>query len=334
LGGHSLLAIKLATRVKDEMAIDMPLATLFEAPTVAALAKKLRKEEWKPSWSSLVPIRPTGSRPPLFLFHAHGGNVLEYHDLVSGLDSDQPVYAFQSRGLDGTVVDDSSIETIATAYIEELRSFQPQGPYYLGGFCFGGLVALEIALQLTAAGQEVASVIIIQSMHPEAMRFKPEITALQRLWYRVKKQINLEMENLSNQGKGYLIQRSRRAWDLARTRAAIAFDKKTGKKHADPSRLSMMYIFESLSIEHKKAMHEYVPRPYSGDVILFRASKQLAGQDSDEFLGWKRVLKGDLEICEVPGHQQTLLLQPNVSKLAQELSSRLKSAQLRNRGDS
>ena len=334
LGGHSLLAIKLATRVKDEMGIDMPLATLFEAPTVAALAKKLRKEEWKPSWSSLVPIRPTGTKPPLFLFHAHGGNVLEYHDLVSGLDSDQPVYAFQSRGLDGTVVNDSSIETIATAYIEELRSFQPQGPYYLGGFCFGGLVALEVALQLTAAGQEVASVIIIQSMHPEAMRFKPEITALQRFWYRVKKQINLEMENLSNQGKGYLVQRSRRAWDLARTRTAIAIDRMTGKRPSDPSRLSMMYIFESLSIDHKKAMHEYVPRPYSGDVILFRASKQLAGQNSDEFLGWKRVLRGNLDVCEVPGHQQTLLLQPNVSTLAKAVSGRLKTAQLRDKGDS
>ncbi|MGD0906496.1 MAG: amino acid adenylation domain-containing protein [Candidatus Acidiferrales bacterium] len=334
LGGHSLLAIKLATRVKDELGIDMPLATLFEAPTVAALAKKLRKEEWNPSWSSLVPIRPAGSRPPLFLIHAHGGNVLEYHHLVNGLDPDQPVYAFQSRGLDGTAVNDSSIETIATAYIEELRSFQPQGPYYLAGFCFGGLVALEAALQLTAAGQAVASVIMIQSMHPEAMRFKRETNALQRLWYRIKKQVNLEIENLSNQGPGYLIQRSRRAWDMARTRAAIAFDKMTGKRPSDPSRLSMMYIFESLSIEHKKAMHEYVPRPYSGDVILFRASKQLAGQNSDEFLGWKRVLGGNLDVCEVPGHQQTVLLQPNVSKLAQEFSSRLKTVQLRDRGDS
>jgi thioesterase domain-containing protein/acyl carrier protein len=334
LGGHSLLAIKLATRVKDELGIDMPLATLFEAPTVAALARKLLKEEFAPSWLSLVPIRPTGSKPPLFLFHAHGGNVLEYHDLVKGLDPDQPVYAFQSRGLDGKPVNDSSIETIATAYIEELRSFQPKGPYFLGGFCFGGLVALEAALQLTAAGQEIASVIIIQSMHPEAMLFKPETTGLHRWWYRMKQRIDVEMENLSNRGKGYILERSRRAWDLARTRAAIAFDKKTGKKHADPSRLSMMYIFESLSIEHKKAMTEYVPRPYSGDVILFRASKQLGGQNSDEFLGWKRVLKGNLEVFEVPGHQQTLLLQPNVSKLAQEFSSRLKTAQLRDRGDS
>jgi thioesterase domain-containing protein len=171
-------------------------------------------------------------------------------------------------------------------------------------------------------------------MHPEAMLFKPETTALHRWWYRMKQRIDVEMENLSNRGKGYILERSRRAWDLARTRAAIAFDKKTGKKHADPSRLSMMYIFESLSIEHKKAMTEYVPRPYSGDVILFRASKQLGGQNSDEFLGWKRVLKGNLEVFEVPGHQQTLLLQPNVSKLAQEFSSRLKTAQLRDRGDS
>jgi hypothetical protein len=136
------------------------------------------------------------------------------------------------------------------------------------------------------------------------------------------------MENLSHQGKGYIIERSRRAWDLALTRAAIAYDRMTGKKASDRSGASMLYIFESLSIEHKKAMHEYVPRPYSGDVIVFRASKQLGGQNSDEFLGWKRVLLGKLDVCEVPGHQQTLLLQPNVSTLAKELSKRLKNAQL------
>src|SRR5260370_42431657 len=103
---------------------------------------------------------------------------------------------------------------MASNYINELRRFQPQGLYYLGGFCLGGLLALEAAQQLTAAGQEVALVVMIQSMHPEASRFKSNITVIQQWWYRAIWRIMLEMENLSNSGSGYIAERSRPAWEV------------------------------------------------------------------------------------------------------------------------
>ena len=149
----------------------MPLATLLQAPTVGGLAEVLRKENWKPSWSSLVPLQPGGSKPPIFLIHSHGGNVLEYYPLANALGKDQPVYALQARGLDGNIVKNESLEEIATAYLKEIRSLQPDGPYILGGFCFGGLVALEAAQQLQAAGQKVALVVMIQTTHPRAQAF-------------------------------------------------------------------------------------------------------------------------------------------------------------------
>jgi thioesterase domain-containing protein len=93
--------------------------------------------------------------------------------------------------------------------------------------------------------------------------------------------------------------------------------------------LSKLYFFEALGVEHKKAMDKYRPAPYDGDVLVFRASKQLAGLIADEQLGWDRTVRGKLEICEVPGHQQNLLLEPNVSRLAKEFSVRLKAAQRR-----
>ncbi|MBZ5670628.1 MAG: amino acid adenylation domain-containing protein [Acidobacteriia bacterium] len=331
LGGHSLLAIRLVSRIRDVFGVELPLATLFQAPTIADLAGLLRKEDWVPSWASLVPMRSEGTKPPFFLMHAHGGNVLEYHALVNRLEPDQPVYAFQARGLDGHVVKGTSVEEMASAYLDELRKFQPEGPYYLGGFCLGGLLALEAAQQLTAAGQEVALVVMIQSIQPESMGFRPGTTVFHRWWYRATERIDLELENLSYRGKGYIGERCRHLWNRVRARTAIAFDNMSHKGAPDPSRLSMHKILEGLAMEHQKAVSKYVPRPYGGDVLLFRASKQLSGLMADEYLGWKRVLQGNLDVCEAPGHQQNLLLEPNVPRLAQELTTRLKAAQHRHR---
>jgi thioesterase domain-containing protein len=324
------MAIKALSRIREEFGVDLPLATLLQAPTVAKLSALLhKKEEFTPSWSLLVPVRKGGAKPPLFLMHAHGGNVLDYHPLVKHLESDQPVYAFQARGLDGNIIEDATLQEMAAAYVAELSSFQPEGPYFLGGFCLGGLLALEVAEQLTAAGQRVALVIMVQSIHPEAMGFKPNTPALRRWWYQMRKRADLELENLSNGRKGYLAERIMHLWDVVRVRTSIAYKNLTGKNLYMSPELSKLFFFEALGVEHKKAMDEYRPAPYGGDVLVFRASKQLAGLIADENLGWNDTVQGNLEICEVPGHQQNLLLEPNVSHLAKELSTRLKAAQER-----
>ena len=333
LGGDSLLAIKAVSRIQDVFEVSMPLSTLLQAPTIASLAEILGKKHWVPSWSSLVPIRSGGSKPAVFFMHSHSSNVLEYYSLANRLESDQPVYALQARGLNGQVVKNSSVEEMVSAYLDEVRSLQPNGPYYLGGFCFGGVLALEAAQQLTAAGQEVALVVMIQSMHPDFMRFKPDITMFRRWWYRTTKRVNLELENLSYGGKGYFVQRSRRLWDRVRARTAIAFYNMSANDSIDLSRLPMYQILEALGIQHDKAYEKYAPRPYYGDVVIFRASKQLSGLMADEYLGWRGVLHGHLDVCEVPGHQQNLLAEPNVSGLARELSARLKAAQPRQRAE-
>jgi amino acid adenylation domain-containing protein len=329
LGGHSLMAIKALSRIREEFDVDLPLATLLQAPTIAQLGALLHKEDFVPSWSLLVPVRTGGSKAPLFLMHAHGGNVLDYNPLVKHLESDQPVYAFQARGLDGNLIKDATLEEMAAAYVAELRSFQPEGPYFLGGFCLGGLLALEAAEQLTAAGQKVPLVILIQSIHPESMDFKPNTPKFKRLWYQIQKRASLELENFSHGRKGYVLDRLRHLWDVVHVRTAIAYQHMTGKNLSMSPELSKLYFFEALGVEHKKAMDKYRPAPYGGDVLVFRASNQLAGLLADEHLGWDRTFHGNLDVCEVPGHQQNLLLEPNVSRLAKELSIRLKAAQER-----
>jgi len=326
LGGHSLLAVRILMEIEKRFNKRLPLATLLETPTIAELADLLRRNSWTPSWSSLVPLRAGGSRPPFFLMHSHGGNILEYYSLASLLDHDQPVYALQARGLDGNIIRGESMEQLVTAYLKEIRSLQPAGPYFLGGFCFGGLLAFETAQQLTSAGEEVALVAMMQSTHPASAAFKPSTNPLQRLWYRAAKRISLERENLLHRGPWYLVERLRRMLDRARAWLAIRYHGKpaTGRPLA---KSSMPYILELLSIEHDQVFSRYEPRPYSGKVVLFRSNKQTPGLVADASLGWGQVLGAGLEVCAVPGHQQNMLIEPNVSVLSNELQKHLSEAQ-------
>jgi len=325
LGGHSLLAVRLVTEIEKVYGKRLPLATLLRAQTVAELAEILRKEQWQPSWQSLVPVRAGGSRPPLFLMHSHGGNVLEYFPLASHLDERQPVYALQARGLDGQIVSGRSVEEMVASYLHEIRSLQPEGPYFLGGYCSGGVLAWEAARQLAAVGEKVALLVMIQTFHPACVHFKPETNFLQRWWYRTKKRIDLERDHLSVHGKNHLLERCRRTIDILQARTAIAFEKITGRKRGG-KQPSMAYILERLADEHNRARDNYVPTGYAGDAVLFRSSKQLSGLATDYSLGWDGLISGEFEICELPGHQEAMLREPNVSKFADELETRLDAA--------
>jgi amino acid adenylation domain-containing protein len=325
LGGHSLLAVRMMVEIDRLFQRRLPLATLVQAPTIAQLAELLRRENWIPSWRSLVPMQPGGSKLPLFLMHAHGGNVLEYQALVNHLDSDQPVYALQSLGLDGCIRHESSIEQMAADYLQEIRSLQSEGPYLLGGFCFGGLLALEAAQQLKASGHQVPLLILIQTTNPEFARFAPDIGLLRQYWYRTAKRLDLELENLSYRGARYVRERLVDACATIGSKAAIAFDRVIGNRRQPHQNASMRYVLESLRMEHAKAYTKYMVRPYLGDVLLIRARKQLPGLSIDPTLGWKEVVQGCLHVCEVPGHQQNMLIEPNVDHLAHALTAHLHS---------
>jgi len=326
LGGHSLLAVRLMNEVEKLCKVRLPLATLLQAPTIATMADVLRTENSAPSWSSLVPIHPDGSKPPLFLMHSHGGNTLEYHALGRLLGEDQPVFALQARGLDGHIRVGASIEEMASAYVNEIRSFQPQGPYFLSGFCFGGLLAIEAAYQLKNAGQNVPLLVLIQASHPRAMNFKADVHAPQRFWYRAKKRVKLELENFMHRGAPYFGDRFRYTLEHLGAKAAFGLGWIDATRNPDLSRQRQHYIIEALGIEHSKAAIKYEPPVYDGDVILFRAKEQLLGLDSDEYLGWKETLQGNVKIIEIPGHQQNLLAHPHVSELAAQLTKSMAEA--------
>ena len=144
--------MRLFAAMEKEFGKRLPLATLFQAPTVAQLAAILQTET-SSFWSSLVPIQPLGSRPPFFCVHAVGGNVLEYYDLARHLGPDQPFYGLQSRGVNEHEAPHERIDEMAAHYIKELRQLQSHGPYFIGGRSLGGIIAYEIACQLRGQGE-------------------------------------------------------------------------------------------------------------------------------------------------------------------------------------
>ncbi|MDJ0901106.1 MAG: amino acid adenylation domain-containing protein [Xenococcus sp. MO_188.B8] len=178
LGGHSLMAVQLFTEIEKIFGKKLPLATLFQATTVKALANIIRQKNWLAPWSSLVPIQPNGSKPPLFYMHAGGGNLLFYRDLALSLGSDQPVYGLQPRGLDGNITPSSNILEMAEFYISQIRTIQPEGPYYLAGLSTGGLIAWEIARQLEKQGQSVGLLALFDTYGPGYPKLLPLTTRL------------------------------------------------------------------------------------------------------------------------------------------------------------
>ncbi|MBV9689955.1 MAG: amino acid adenylation domain-containing protein [Ktedonobacteraceae bacterium] len=166
LGGHSLSAMRLIGRLQKQFGQDIPLSTFFGGPTVEKLAHFLYQKSERLPATSLVGIQPTGTKPPLILVHPASGNVFPYVTLGSYMKSDQPVYAFEESCLSSQWKPCARVEEIAARYLDMMRTFQPQGPYYLGGWSFGGLIAFEMARRLRQKGQKVALLAMIDTYAP------------------------------------------------------------------------------------------------------------------------------------------------------------------------
>jgi thioesterase domain-containing protein/acyl carrier protein len=169
LGGHSLKAAQLFFLLEQVYGRHLPLATLFQAPTIAELASVLSREQWMPPWQSLVAIQPSGTAIPIFMVSGVGGNVLIFAQLARLLGPNQPFYGLQARGLDGKEAPFISVPEMARHYIAEIRALRPQGPYVLVGICTGGLIAYEMAQQLFEQGEAV-TLVVMDTWHPTSYR--------------------------------------------------------------------------------------------------------------------------------------------------------------------
>ena len=168
LGGHSLKAAQLFFLLEQVYGRHLPLATLFQAPTIAELASVLSREQWVPPWQSLVAIQPSGTAIPIFMVPGVGGNVLIFAQLARLLGLDQPFYGLQARGLDGKEAPFTRCRRWP-GIISKRSAPSPHGPYVIPGICTGGLIAYEMAQQLLAQG-ETATLLMMDTWHPSSYR--------------------------------------------------------------------------------------------------------------------------------------------------------------------
>ncbi|MEM7801348.1 MAG: AMP-binding protein, partial [Chloroflexota bacterium] len=321
VGGHSLLAIRLFYQIHERFGVNLSISTLFAAPTIETLASEIdglldRSETalaadrpeatltQQPTWSPLVQIQAGNGDRPFFCIHGGGGNVVNFYPLAQLLGEEQTFYGLQARGVDGLLPPAGSIEEMAALYLDAIRSVAPFGPYRLGGYSGGGLVALEIAYQLKESGEEAEFVAFLDTLYPfmEPRR----LTLMEHLtWAREKGFVR------------YVMNRIRDRYERSKYQDYSQLKGQHGEMIPFEERAEILFT------AFWKAADRYAPKRYAGKVILYRGREVWQVYDHyPEDYCWRECLS-DIEIEWVEGDHLTLLNEDNVAGLARDLKRRL-----------
>ncbi len=312
LGGHSLLAVRLFSEIANLCGGKLPPSTLFRAPTVELLAQILTQEGAGKTWTSLVPIKTSGTLRPIFCVHPKGSNLVRYHALANLLGPDQPFYGLQSTALDKKQAAHVSIEGSAAEYIEAIRKVQPQGPYNLAGWSFGGTVAFEMAQQLLAKGEKVGLLGLIDSFFPgRPAHFNSRALPGTPLW-----KIDLYSGQLLFAPGGQRLRQSLGLLKDGLQTVKTLVQARAGKLKRDRT---LTVVLAEIEAANARAEREYVPKPYPGRVTLFWCSDWAFRVFHDTRLGWSELAGGGLEVHVVPGNHKTMWEMPNVGTVAEKL---------------
>jgi thioesterase domain-containing protein/acyl carrier protein len=308
LGGHSLLAIRLLSKIGASFETNLPLSTMFQSPTIAALAQALEKQAAPSEWFSLIPIRQGVLRPPLFGVEILG---LEF---FKRFGADQPIYnlRFAAGSRPGSVHRLPMIEALAAHYIQEIRTVQPIGPYFLAGYSWGGLVAYEMAQQLTASGEAVALVALVDTFLSESHR-KPVAARIARV---ASYSLPTFIERLSGKLKAKLNKKSLK-YSLNLTVKKLRY----GPTYYRPDSFEIETVYT--------VMRAYRQKAYSGKVIFFKATETATVPDgfyAAPESEWQRLVGQGLEIEYVYCDHDAMMKGPNVAQIAHKIRAAMDSA--------
>lgn len=315
LGGNSLMVLRLVARIRRTYGVGLPLASVLQGPTIRALANLIEKQESQSddltALESLVTLKPDGAKTPFFCVHGGGGNVFFIRHLGEWLPTDRPFIAIEAPALKGhREIKPESIPEIAREYCAIMRLRQPSGPYLLGGYSFGGLVAYEMACQLQAAGERVAFLALFDIYHPKAP-VRP-YTLLERIYMAWKrgggfgwKQSANFLQRLSHRLLCYVGMRSEPA------EVSVA-------KPPDPRGMALYHT-------HVAAMNAFEPTRFSGKLTLFKAAIGHGLIRYPVDFGWGAVAS-KVDVVEVPGGHFDLFEPGNGEVLVDKLGRRLDQA--------
>ena len=330
LGGHSLIAVRLFRMIKKQYGVDLPISVLFSAPTIAQCAALIAAEV--PSGEAAerlaeagtaavtkhihLTLMHPGKKPdanPLFICAGMFGNILNLRHLAQHLGSDRPVYGLQARGLFGEMEPHETFEEMAADYIAEIRSVRPHGPYLLAGYSGGGLTAYEMAQQLRAMGETVSHVILLDTPQPT----QPPLSLADKL--------SMKSQEFRRHKFGYL-----NRWLQDRARWQEEMRRKQEAQQAQADGVSDQFNNEKIEAAFRRALVRYTVKPYDGPVTVYRpkpevyyrlsggrrlmADRNLVLDDN----GWSEHVD-QLQVMEVPGDHDSMVLEPHVRVLASHL---------------
>lgn len=308
LGGDSLLAVELFLRIEEELGRRLPHAALFEASTVAEMARHI---DISAPARCLVPIQPNGDRPALFCVHDIFGQVFNFRALAQHLGSDQPVYGLQLAGLDGTELPLARYEDMAARYISEIRVLQPSGPYHIGGYSMGGLIAYEMAQQLNDAGETVALLGLFDTFPRNGPRRSILVDWFTQRGNTLSDRRATSVARYLGRGFGSIAQNVRTAISRRLFGLAWRFCERMMSTMPTPLR-------QPIAASHL-AGRSYRMRPYAGDAVLFMAED--CRNDHDHVVeNWRKLIVGQLDIRPITGSHNEIVDEPHVRVLARELS--------------
>ncbi|MDA7526355.1 alpha/beta fold hydrolase [Verrucomicrobiales bacterium] len=315
LGGNSLIMVKLIGKIHETFAIKLPMTAIGAAPTVQQLLRQIEDEGHEVSWPFLVPIREEGNKAPFFLVHGLGGGIFDYYRLKPHLPQDRPFYAIQAP-----LEPYDNLEEMAEAYLKAIREVQPEGPYHLGGYCLGAVVAFELAQQLNSAGDTTDVLALIESSPPRRPLSNPAA-----LGNQIKQRAQHFMASSREEKAAFV----RNKWtNLAKRLRHTVTPKGDGDRgfaveaedYFDLNGYPIAY--REIVRVHFRALRDYKPHPYSGPATIFQADDNHWTRQ-DPTLGWSDWIKGDLKTVAIAGNHHNTLHDPQVADLGRKLSSTL-----------
>lgn len=328
LGGSSVIAAMLFSEIESRLGKKLPLATLYAAPTIEQLSGIIESQRQEARWTSLVAIQPHGSKPPLFLVHGAGGNVLLYRDLSRRLGAEQPVYGLQSQGLDGDTPFYTTIQDMAAHYLREIRMVQPQGPYLLGGYCLGGTIALEIAQQLLHLRQRISLLVLLETYNFSNI---PHQTSLKKLYAYLEK-IEFHLRNFlllrPSEKLVFLIEKVK----VAHSRKGVLLGMIASRVlpgRAQRGNGNWAYLSALWNLNDRAAL-AYQPRMYPGKITQIIPIKEYSHHRGPQ-LGWE-ALAAEVETHQLSIYPGGMLIEPFVATLAETLTNCIDAALNKSKG--